>query len=174
MYPQNRRSTMIGPLSPTIFTISSDLGPLEIELRGDVVYRLSFSTTKNRSPRTVSLAPLQQKIVDLLQQYAAGEPVDLASIAIDLTGFTPFATRVYQQCRKIPLGTTLSYGQLAARAGSPAAARAVGGAMARNRIPLLIPCHRVVASTGKLHGFSAPQGLKLKDRLLRLEHATFT
>ncbi|UUO04407.1 methylated-DNA--[protein]-cysteine S-methyltransferase [Blastopirellula sp. J2-11] len=162
---------MLAPLTLTIFTISTDLGPLDIELRGDVVYRLSFATANKRQPKAVSLFPRQQQIVAQLQQYAAGEPVDLASIAIDLTGFTPFATRVYQQCRKIPPGTTLSYGQLAARAGSPAAARAVGGAMARNRIPLLIPCHRVIASSGKLHGFSAPQGLKLKERLLRLERA---
>ena len=71
-------------------------------------------------------------------------------------------------CRAIPRGETLTYGQLAAKAGYPGAARAVGQVMARNCLPLLIPCHRVVGSNG-LHGFSAPGGLATKQRLLEIE-----
>jgi len=66
----------------------------------------------------------------------------------------------------------LTYGQLATRAGSPRSARAVGNVMASNRVPLIIPCHRVVAAGGALGGFSAPHGTRLKRRLLKLEGAT--
>jgi methylated-DNA-[protein]-cysteine S-methyltransferase len=65
----------------------------------------------------------------------------------------------------------LTYGQLARRVGSPAAARAVGSTMARNRLPLVIPCHRVVGSGGQLRGFSAPGGVAVKQRLLQMEAA---
>lgn len=136
---------------------------------GDVVYRLQFCADRRRKPSRISLTPRQDQIVQTLQQYAAGEPVDLSAIEVDLSGYPPFATKVYRECRKIRPGTTLSYGQLAAKAGSPGAARAVGSAMAKNRITLLIPCHRVVASGGKLGGYSGPQGLKLKEKLLQLE-----
>ncbi|TWT34448.1 methylated-DNA--[protein]-cysteine S-methyltransferase [Blastopirellula retiformator] len=169
MPTSTRRQAANSALTPTIFTIATDLGPLEIELRGDVVYRLSFAPGKRPRKSGAGLSAQQQKIVALLQQYAAGEPVDLTEIEIDLSGYPPFATRVYQQCRKIRPGTTLSYGELAAKAGSPNAARAVGSAMAKNRITLVIPCHRVVAAGGKLGGYSAPEGLPLKKRLLKLE-----
>lgn len=169
MPSSSRRRSAIAPLMPTIFTITTQLGPLEIELLGDAVSRLRFSTAQRAPSRDTSLSPRQLEIAKTLQQYAAGEPVDLAAIEVDLSGCTPFAARVYRECRKIRSGTTMSYGDLAAKAGSPNAARAVGTAMARNRISLLIPCHRVVASGGKIGGYSAPQGLKLKERLLKLE-----
>ncbi len=72
-------------------------------------------------------------------------------------------------CRRIPWGQTRSYAQLAAVAGRPGAARAVGSVMAKNRVPLVVPCHRVIASSGQLGGYSAPQGLSLKRRLLAME-----
>ena len=71
----------------------------------------------------------------------------------------------------MPRGETVSYAELAGRAGSPNAARAVGGVMAGNRVPLLVPCHRVVGAGGRLGGFSAPTGVELKKRLLALEAA---
>lgn len=169
MSPPTRRTPAESDLTPTIFTIATELGPLEIELLGDAVYQLRFAPGKRPQSRDISLTGGQRKIVETLQQYATGEPVDLTTIEVDLSGFTPFATRVYRECRQIRPGATLSYGELAARAGSPGAARAVGSAMARNRITLVIPCHRVVASGGKLGGYSGPQGLKLKERLLKLE-----
>ncbi|MFI4875304.1 MAG: methylated-DNA--[protein]-cysteine S-methyltransferase [Blastopirellula sp. JB062] len=160
---------MRAPLLPTFFAFSSELGPLTIEWRGDMVCSLRFSASEREPEPEIELSVAQHATIDRLRRYALGEPVDLNSIPIDLSEVSTFTQRVYRECRKIAPGMTISYGQLAARAGSPKGARAVGGAMARNRIPLLIPCHRVVASTGKLHGFSAPQGLRLKDRLLRLE-----
>ena len=73
------------------------------------------------------------------------------------------------ELRNVPYGQTLSYAELAAKAGSPKAARAVGSVMAQNRVPLIIPCHRVVGSGGHLGGFSAPRGIAFKKQLLELE-----
>ena len=106
-----------------------------------------------------------------LQAFAAGTPTDLNHLPLDLSYLTDFGRRVATVCRQIPWGQTISYGELAARIGSPGAARAVGGVMARNRHPLVIPCHRVLASNGALTGFSAPQGLLMKQRLLAHEQA---
>ena len=69
-----------------------------------------------------------------------------------------------------PVGTTLSYGQLAARAGSPRACRAVGNCIAGNKIPIVIPCHRVVLSGGGIGKYSAPGGARMKKRLLMIEN----
>ncbi len=86
--------------------------------------------------------------------------------------YPPFYVKVWKACFEIPAGTTLSYGELAKKAGSPKAARAVGGAMRMNPWPPLIPCHRVVASTGKMHGYSAKGGVKLKEKMLEYEKRT--
>ncbi|MEX1224432.1 MAG: MGMT family protein, partial [Pirellulales bacterium] len=72
-------------------------------------------------------------------------------------------------CRRIPIGQTMSYAELAAVAGSPGAARAVGNIMAGNRVPIIVPCHRVVGSGGSLGGYSSSGGLRTKRRLLSLE-----
>lgn len=106
-----------------------------------------------------------------LQAFAAGAPTDLNHLPLDLSHLTDFGRRVVLACRQIPWGQTMSYGELANRSGAPGAARAVGGVMARNRHPLVIPCHRVLASTGALTGFSAPQGLVMKQRLLAHERS---
>ena len=86
---------------------------------------------------------------------------------VDLSGESPFRARVYRTVMRIPYGRTATYGQVAFAAGSPGGARAVGQAMAANRYPLIIPCHRVVSGRGKLGGFSS--GPDLKRYLLRLE-----
>jgi methylated-DNA-[protein]-cysteine S-methyltransferase len=107
----------------------------------------------------------------LLTGYAEGERVDFGPIRLDCTGLTPFGWAVTNACRCIAYGTTCSYGDLAASAGSPGAARAVGSVMRRNAWPIVVPCHRVLASGGKIGGYSAPGGLDLKRRLLELEGA---
>lgn len=104
-----------------------------------------------------------------LRAYAQGVMDDFLDVKVDLGCLTLFQRQVADCCRRIPPGTTRTYGQLAAEAGSPRAARAVGACMAANRIPLVIPCHRVIQSGGGLGGFSAPGGLRLKRRLLKLE-----
>jgi len=106
---------------------------------------------------------------DRLEAYAEGEFVDFSEIPVDLSHLTDFQHRVVSALRKVPYGQTVSYAELAGRAGSPKAARAVGTVMAKNRVPLIIPCHRVVGSGGHLGGFSAPRGVSLKQELLALE-----
>jgi methylated-DNA-[protein]-cysteine S-methyltransferase len=109
------------------------------------------------------------ELAERLRLFVAGEPIDFQDVCLDLQHLTPFARRVVTACRRIPWGQTRSYGQLAAAVGSPGAARAVGQVMAGNRFPLVVPCHRVLAAGGRLGGFSAPQGTRMKARLLRLE-----
>lgn len=106
---------------------------------------------------------------EALLRYAVGEEVGFDHVDVDLSSLTPFARRVLDRCRRIPFGRRMSYRELAEQAGSPRAARAVGNVMASNRYPVIIPCHRVVASGGRLGGYSSPQGLSLKERLLEME-----
>lgn len=104
-------------------------------------------------------------LIDDLRRYFSGQPVDF-QIVLDPAQGTPFQRQVWQATRSIPGGSTRSYGWLAAQAGHPRAARAVGQAMARNPVPIVVPCHRVVGTHG-LGGFSG--GLDVKRRLLKLE-----
>jgi len=110
-------------------------------------------------------------VVARLQAYSAGEEVDFSDVAIDDGHLTDFGRKIVRACRRIARGKTRSYGELAAQCGSPGAARAVGQVMARNRFPLVVPCHRVLAAGGLIGGFSAPQGLAMKRRLLALEQS---
>ena len=121
-----------------------------------------------RIPREVTEERLDQLAVRL-QAYADGDPDDFRDVSLDWSDMTDFQRRVSLACRAIPYGGTCSYAELASRIGSPNAARAVGNVMARNRIPILIPCHRVLGAAGALGGYSAPGGLDTKRRLLRLE-----
>ena len=106
-----------------------------------------------------------ERVVGLLR----GEPSELASIALDMSAVPPFHRRVYEAARGISVGTTLSYGDLAARVGQPGAARAVGQALGRNPFAIIVPCHRVLAAGGKVGGFSANGGITTKLRLLTIE-----
>lgn len=102
-----------------------------------------------------------------LLQYLDGVPVDF-TVTLDLIG-TPFQKRIWEAIAAIPFGRTLTYGEIAAQAGNPQGSRAVGGATGRNPVPIIVPCHRVMGARGALTGFSAPDGLNLKRKLLRLE-----
>ena len=86
---------------------------------------------------------------------------------LDVADRSPFKRAVWQATRSIPYGETRSYAWVAQRVGGPGAARAVGQALARNPVPIVVPCHRVIASRGALGGFTG--GLDVKERLLRLE-----
>ena len=109
-------------------------------------------------------------LVRRLGKFLDGNPDDLLDIEIDQSWCTPFQQAVINAVRQIPLGQTRTYGEIAKVAGSPRAARAVGTVMAQNRTPLVVPCHRVVASGG-MGGFSARGGLRTKLRLLETEAA---
>jgi methylated-DNA-[protein]-cysteine S-methyltransferase len=112
--------------------------------------------------------PIARAIADA-RRYFAGEPVDFSSVDVDLTGIGDFYRKVYEAARRIGWGETATYGELAARVGSPGAARGVGQALSRNPVAVIIPCHRILASGNKVGGFSAFGGTDSKQRLLALE-----
>ena len=140
--------------------------PTEALARTQVLKR-----TPQANESVLSHAPLwiRRLTRDLQTHLREGAPVQLSEVNFDLSEVPPFHFKVYEEAVKISRGETVSYGELARRAGSPKAARAVGQAMARNPLPLLIPCHRVLAEGGKLGGFTAPGGTITKTRLLNLE-----
>ena len=105
-----------------------------------------------------------------LLRYFSGDTIDFSHEPVDVSDASPFLRASWEACRTIPRGETRTYGWLAERAGRPLAARAAGQSMARNRLPIVIPCHRVIASDGSLKGFGrGASRLSLKERLLRLE-----
>jgi len=110
---------------------------------------------------------IQQQII----AYFDGSCVNFNNIPIALGGFSQFTRSVLDLCHEITFGQTITYAELAARAGRPAAARAVGSALAKNPLPLLVPCHRILRSDGQIGGFSAPGAMNLKAKLLKHEHA---
>jgi methylated-DNA-[protein]-cysteine S-methyltransferase len=118
---------------------------------------------KGEGPREM---PVPSEYAKALDRYFAGEPEDLGALPIDPEG-SPFQRKVWEALRRIPHGKTRSYAGIAADIGQPRATRAVGMANAKNPIPIVVPCHRVVASRHKLGGYSG--GLDKKRFLLRLE-----
>jgi methylated-DNA-[protein]-cysteine S-methyltransferase len=133
----------------------------------------SFERARDHVRPEIDGAELAPEAVSELREavtaYCAGEEVDLSVFPIDTSAASPFFASAWESCRTIPPGETRSYAWLAAAAGSPRAARGAGQAMARNRVALLVPCHRVIAADGGLGGFGGSQGLSMKVRLLRLE-----
>ena len=102
--------------------------------------------------------------------YFEGSCVNFSTkIPLALDEFSVFSRLVLTACRNVEFGRTVTYCELAKRTARPAASRAVGGALARNPLPLIIPCHRVIRTDGKMGGFSAPGGIELKQRMLDLE-----
>ncbi|NIV69518.1 MAG: methylated-DNA--[protein]-cysteine S-methyltransferase [Phycisphaerae bacterium] len=111
------------------------------------------------------LKPLQKQI----NTYFEGAYVDFRNIPIELEGIGSFFGSVLKACRNVEFGRTITYAGLAEKINRPAAVRAVGNALAKNPLPLIIPCHRVVRSDGKIGGFSAVGGPELKAKLLKHE-----
>jgi methylated-DNA-[protein]-cysteine S-methyltransferase len=119
---------------------------------------------------TVPPAAVQRAIDDIVG-LLGGAPRDLTYVTIDTAGLADFNRRVYDIARTIAPGATLSYGEIAERLGDRALARDVGQALGQNPIPIIVPCHRVLAAGGKVGGFSAPGGVVTKLRLLTIEGA---
>lgn len=138
--------------------------PDAARLRGGLRRRFPGLSEEEPPP---AVARARDGVIALL----AGEPRDLSGVALDLDNVRPFERAVYAATRAIPPGETRSYGQVATAAGAPGAAQAVGRALGRNPLPILAPCHRVLAADGRLHGFSAPGGLETKLKLLAIERA---
>ncbi len=107
--------------------------------------------------------------IERIRRLLDGQDEDLSSVPIDLDGLPPFHRKVYEAARRIHRGELRTYADVANATGSPKAFRAVGQALAKNPLPILVPCHRVVASHGKPGGFSAPGGLDTKAQLLAIE-----
>ncbi len=118
-----------------------------------------------------SLPAAMAEALATLQAYFRNGQVDLSTIRVDIRSGTPLQQRIWAATRTITAGETVSYKGLAERVGLPRGARPTGQAMARNRLLLVVPCHRVVSSSGALTGYSNPQGLGLKQRLLDHEQA---
>lgn len=116
--------------------------------------------------------PDVQRAIDGIVALLRGEPSDLSTVALDLAGVPPFDRRVYEVARTIAPGATLTYGDIAARLGAPDEARAVGHALGQNPFAIIVPCHRVLAASGKPGGFSAHGGITTKLRLLSIEGAS--
>ncbi|RKY02473.1 hypothetical protein DRP77_07865, partial [Candidatus Poribacteria bacterium] len=106
--------------------------------------------------------------IELARRYFLGERVEF-DLKLDLSLGTPFMRKVWEAVRAIPYGEVRTYGWVARTIGSPRAFRAVGMALARNPLPLIVPCHRVIGSDGTLKGFTAPGGIEMKRRLLEHE-----
>jgi methylated-DNA-[protein]-cysteine S-methyltransferase len=120
-------------------------------------------------PRPGPEASSSHPLGDRLARYFAGERDTFADVPLDLEWCTPFQRAVAETLRRVPYGETVTYGELAALAGYPNAQRAAGSFCARNRTPLVVPCHRVVAAGGL--GSYGSLGLEYKRRLLALEDA---
>ena len=103
--------------------------------------------------------------------HLAGAPTvaSMTAIPLDMSGISHFPRRVYEELRRVPPGATVTYGELASRIGMPGAARAIGRAVGRNPFAIVVPCHRVLGSGGRLGGFSAPGGVATKKALLAIE-----
>ena len=107
-------------------------------------------------------------LADRIADYFRGKPIEFRDLVV-LPDVTDFSKVVYKKLRSIKRGKTITYGALAELCGRPGSARAVGSIMAKNQIPLIIPCHRVIKSDGGLGGFSAPGGIGMKEKMLQLE-----
>ncbi|HEV7977326.1 methylated-DNA--[protein]-cysteine S-methyltransferase [Amycolatopsis sp.] len=127
----------------------------------------------SRFPGATESVPPQgiQDAIEAVIALLGGASLDLLDIPLDMTGVAEFDVRVYDETRAIPPGKTLSYGDVSARLGLPGAAQAVGQALGRNPFAIIVPCHRVLAADGKMHGFSAGGGITTKRRMLVIEGA---
>jgi methylated-DNA-[protein]-cysteine S-methyltransferase len=113
--------------------------------------------------------PAIARLIADVRRYFAGEEVDFSAVAVALPEASAFERAIYAAARAIGYGYTATYGELARRAGFPGSTRETGQALGRNPVPLVVPCHRIVASDGRLGGFSAPGGNATKERMLALE-----
>ena len=157
-------------------TVDSPVGELLVAATGGGVCRISFDPEPEREverlARSFGVRVLRAPSGKLeearreLDEYFAGRR-KVFDVPLDVRLAGPFAQEVLRELRRVPFGETTTYGTLAARAGRPRAARAVGTVMNRNPIPIVLPCHRVVGSTGSLVGYAG--GLERKVALLQLE-----
>jgi methylated-DNA-[protein]-cysteine S-methyltransferase len=114
-------------------------------------------------------AQLPRFLMDLIEGYGRGQRADFSHIQLDYGRAPEINRQVYADILKVGWGETTTYGEIAMRLGDPRLARAVGQALGRNPLPLIVPCHRVLAAGGRMGGFSAPGGAATKRKMLALE-----
>ncbi len=158
-------------------TMKAPIGTLLLAARnqrlsGIVIFDPADETARQTgemsSPSPAVVAPVLKQAQQELEEYFAGRRRSF-DVPLDLSGQAPFTGRVLEALCAVPYGAILTYGELALRAGNPRAARAVGRAMAVNPLPIVIPCHRVVAAGGRLCGYSGGGGVRTKEWLLAFE-----
>jgi methylated-DNA-[protein]-cysteine S-methyltransferase len=148
--------------------LDTPIGRLVLECDGDVLIGLWLPHERRHGRRDVDdVPPVLKEAAAQLEEYFAGERTEF-DVTMELDG-TPFQQEVWAELSRIPYGETISYGELARRVGRPNGPRAVGQANGRNPIPIIVPCHRVLASNG-IGGYGG--GLKIKRALLAVEGVT--
>jgi methylated-DNA-[protein]-cysteine S-methyltransferase len=146
----------------------SPIGRLVLECDGDVLIGVWLPNERRHARNDADdVPPVLKETASQLDEYFAGERIDF-DVRMELDG-TDFQREVWTELTRIPYGETISYGELARRVGRPSAPRAVGQANGRNPIPVIVPCHRVLASNG-IGGYGG--GLKVKRQLLAVEGVT--
>jgi methylated-DNA-[protein]-cysteine S-methyltransferase len=146
-------------------TVPSPLGDLLLVAVDGALVKVHFSPFETPDVPAAPDDPLLAEAARQLREHFAGERTDF-DLPLAPPG-TDFQHRVWEELRRIPYGTTATYGELAERLGDPRCVRAVGLANGRNPIAVVVPCHRVIGADGKLRGFGA--GVDRKQRLLALE-----
>jgi methylated-DNA-[protein]-cysteine S-methyltransferase len=152
----------------------SDTGIVRVQLPGESRDETRLRLTPRLTGSTeVDPEAAPSGLADSLCRYASGARVSFDDVAIDLGELPLLRRAIYAELRRISWGATSTYGEIARRIGEPGAARAVGSAMGSNPVPIILPCHRVLASNERSGGFSAPGGVNAKARLLALEGRGF-
>jgi methylated-DNA-[protein]-cysteine S-methyltransferase len=163
-------------MTTSMVTFATALGRCAVRWTEAGIVGVRLPSMKLDGPRledATDVPAFVRTAIDGMAAVLAGEPRDLRDVPLDQHDIDPFRRSVYAATREIPPGTTRSYGEVARSMGlqPPDGARDVGAALARNPTPIIVPCHRVLAANGALHGFSAPGGLATKRRMLELEGA---
>lgn len=148
----------------------SDVGLIRVQLPERTCAETEARMRRGGSePAITPLPALASDAVSALKMYFTGTAIPFDALSLDESCVSTFNASIYRALRAVPWGTTVTYGELARSVGQPGAARAVGAAMGQNPWPVIVPCHRVLASGRKMGGFSAPGGTATKERLLALE-----
>ncbi len=143
---------------------------MEIRWKDGQIEDLHLLWSKDVSP-SEELSSHGKALQQAMERYVRGESVQWPDLPLAMDRLSSFSAKALKQLKKVQPGTVVTYGELAAMAGSPNGARAAGRAMATNPWPLVYPCHRVVGAGGKMTGFSGADGIPMKEYLLRLEGA---
>lgn len=153
-----------------VLTFAAAFGPCGLAWSAAGLTRVRVLDSRDVDDAPTDLPDFVTLARGCLERYFAAERVDFTGIRLDGSIVPAFNARIYEALKRVPFGSTTTYGALAKAAGADVgASRAVGMAMGRNPWPILVPCHRVLASGGKIGGFSAPGGAATKQRLLALE-----